>query len=153
MTTDQLKYFLSVAKHLNFTEAAREFYITQPAISHQISELEAELDVRLFNRTTRTVTLTKAGEIFLDDAKLFLSLHEKTQNKMSVLKAGSNLSLTIGYLSGPCKTFLPDLIHDYHHMHSQVDIKLYRFNTLDIQTSMQHGDCDIYFSEKTAPVK
>ena len=40
MNSDQLKYFLAVARHLNFTEAAKDFYMTQPAISHQISELE-----------------------------------------------------------------------------------------------------------------
>lgn len=146
MNTEQLQYFLSVAKHLNFTEAAKDFYLTQPAISHRISELEAELGVRLFHRTTRSVTLTKAGELFLEDAKLFLSLQEKVQHKMNILKAGSNLSLTVGYLSGPCKTFLPDLMYQFHQTHPQVDIHLKRYNTLDIQLSMQNGDCDIYFS-------
>ena len=48
MHLEQLRYFLSVARHRNFTEAAREFYMTQPAITHQISALERELGAKLF---------------------------------------------------------------------------------------------------------
>ena len=72
MHLEQLRYFLSVARHRNFTEAAREFYMTQPAITHQISALERELGAKLFLRTTRNVSLTRAGELFLEDAKRML---------------------------------------------------------------------------------
>ena len=146
MNSDQLKYFLAVARHLNFTEAAKDFYMTQPAISHQISELEEELGVRLFNRTTRTVLLTKAGEMFIEDAKKFLNLQEETLHKFRAFRSESNLSLKIGYLSGPCKTFLPELINKFHRYHPQVDISLYRYGALEIQNSMARGECDIYFS-------
>lgn len=64
MHLEQLRYFLSVARHRNFTEAAREFYMTQPAITHQISALERELGTKLFLRTTRNVSLTRAGSSF-----------------------------------------------------------------------------------------
>ena len=68
MNTEQLRYFVSVARYRNFTETAREFYVTQPAVTHQISALEREVGARLFLRTTRNVSLTRAGELFLEDA-------------------------------------------------------------------------------------
>lgn len=61
MNTEQLRYFVSVARYRNFTETAREFYVTQPAVTHQISALEREVGARLFLRTTRNVSLTRAG--------------------------------------------------------------------------------------------
>jgi len=148
MNTEQLKYFLSIAKHKSFTGAARDFYMTQPAISHQIAELEKEVGIRLLNRTTRTVTLTRAGELFLEDAKKILSLQDETLHKFSILKTSGAVSLTIGYLSGPCKDFLPELIYRFRQIHPQTDVRLKRYNTLDIQTSMAKKECDIYFSLK-----
>lgn len=68
MNTTQLRCFLSVAEYLSFARAAEQLNMTQPAITHQISSLEKELDTKLFVRTTRSVTLTGAGQTFLNDA-------------------------------------------------------------------------------------
>lgn len=74
MNTTQLRCFLSVAEYLSFARAAEQLNMTQPAISHQISSLEKELDVQLFVRTTRSVTLTEEGSIFINDAKNIVKL-------------------------------------------------------------------------------
>lgn len=72
MNTVQLECFLSVAEHLNFSKASRELKITQPAVSHQIQALEEELGVKLFVRTSKSVTLTQEGILFIPDAQLIL---------------------------------------------------------------------------------
>lgn len=72
MNTVQLECFVTVAEHLNFSKASRVLKITQPAVSHQIRTLEEELDVKLFNRTSKSVTLTQEGILFLADAQLIL---------------------------------------------------------------------------------
>ena len=72
MNTIQLECFLSVAEHLNFSRASEELKITQPAVSHQIRALEDELGVKLFSRTSKSVTLTEEGIMFLPDAQLIL---------------------------------------------------------------------------------
>lgn len=72
MNTVQLECFVAVAEYLNFSKASRALKITQPAVSHQIQTLEEELDVKLFQRTSKNVTLTNEGVLFLGDARLIL---------------------------------------------------------------------------------
>ena len=64
MKSLQVIYFIDLAKTLNFTETAKHFFVSQPAISKQISALEEELGVQLFHRGQRQVTLTPAGETY-----------------------------------------------------------------------------------------
>ena len=77
MNTFQLTCFLAVAETLNFAQAAELCGITQPAITHQIHTLETELNVKLFNRTTRTVKLTQDGQTFLGDARSIVTISER----------------------------------------------------------------------------
>lgn len=72
MNTIQLECFIAVAEYLNFSRASEALKITQPAVSHQIRSLEEELDVPLFNRTSKTVSITPEGIRFLPDAELIL---------------------------------------------------------------------------------
>lgn len=72
MNTIQLECFMTVAEHLNFSRASEILKITQPAVSHQIRTLEAELGVKLFKRTSKSVSLTPEGIQFLPDADLIL---------------------------------------------------------------------------------
>lgn len=72
MNTIQLECFVAVSEHLNFSRASEELKITQPAISHQIQTLEEELGVKLFIRTSKSVSLTEEGLMFLPDAQLIL---------------------------------------------------------------------------------
>ena len=74
MNTIQLECFIAVAEHLNFSRASEELKITQPAVSHQIRTLEEELDVKLFKRTSKSVSLTPEGIQFLPDAELILKI-------------------------------------------------------------------------------
>ena len=72
MNTIQLECFIAVAEHLNFSRASEELKITQPAVSHQIQALEEELGVKLFRRTSKSVSLTQEGMMFFPDAQLIL---------------------------------------------------------------------------------
>lgn len=78
----QLTYFVAVAEQLSFSRAARKCYISQSAISHQIARLEQDLDVLLFERSTRAVALTHAGERLLPLATQMLGLESAIQAEM-----------------------------------------------------------------------
>ena len=84
MNDHQLLCFLTVSRTLNFTAAARELYCTQPALSYQIRNLEKELDLTLFTRSTTQVTLTEAGRAFVPRAE---TLYREVLNTRTALKA------------------------------------------------------------------
>lgn len=83
MNTIQLECFVTVAEYLNFSKASRALKLTQPAVSHQIQTLEKELEVKLFNRTSKNVTLTQEGILFLADAKLILKTAFSARERLS----------------------------------------------------------------------
>ena len=78
MKIEKLYYFLSVAKHLNFTRAAQECHIAQPAISEQISSLDREVGVQLFERGARSIRLTAEGEVFYQHISRFVQNYEQS---------------------------------------------------------------------------
>ncbi len=98
MQLEQLRYFLAVARHLSFTRAAESLPLSQPSLTNQIRKLERELGVALFERTTRKVHLTPAGEDFVRAAQQILNLVETAELEMhefSGLKRGRVLLGTI----------------------------------------------------------
>ena len=82
MNTVQLECFLAVAEYLNFSKAADSLKITQPAVSHQITSLENELGSRLFIRTSKNVSLTEAGLMFIEDASSIIKIASKAKNRL-----------------------------------------------------------------------
>lgn len=146
MNTEQLRHFIIAAKHLNFSEAARELYITQPALSHQISALEKELGTKLFHRSTRRVALTKSGTLFLEDAKRMLDMEEAARERIQFADSSSEISLNIAYLLAPCKSFLPAVIHQFRQLFPQVNISLVRMDAHNISDAMPREQYDLYFS-------
>ncbi len=82
MKIEKLYYFLSVAKHLNFTKAAQECHIAQPAISMQMNSLEEELGFLLFDRKSRKVKLTDAGDVFFQTISQFMKDYESSVDQL-----------------------------------------------------------------------
>lgn len=97
MNTAQLECFVSLAGTLNFVRTAEEIGLTQPAVSKQIKALEDELGVRLFNRTSRSVTLTNAGREFLPEANDMLNIFYRSRQRMISHSKQSENVVRIGY--------------------------------------------------------
>jgi DNA-binding transcriptional LysR family regulator len=92
----QLNCFLAVANYLSFGKAAQSLNISQPAITHQIKTLEEELNVKLFNRSTRLVELTLEGQAFVSDAKSMVSIAERAKMRFQNPEERPLPVLTIG---------------------------------------------------------
>lgn len=99
MNSTQLSCFLAVAETLSFAKAAERLNITQPAVTQQIRSLEDELNVRLFNRTTRSVSLTHAGIIFIRDARIILDVFERARQRFSEPAPDIRLPFVLGLRS------------------------------------------------------
>lgn len=137
MNTQQLECFVRVAEKLNFTKAAEELYISTPAVTHHIKNLEAELNTTLFIRTSKMVKLTETGAFFYSEAKDILqkmSMAEKkvkklASRKLTVLRIGCSSETELAGLERPLKKLkemFPDvypqiMIQDYFLLKSLFD--------------------------------
>ena len=101
MNTTQLECFMSVSNFLNFSRAAEQLGLTQPAVSHQINALEDELGVKLFYRTSKRVRLTQAGHLFSQYAREILSLSRMSKARLKEGQESSVVRFGIG-----CRSFL-----------------------------------------------
>ena len=101
MNTTQLECFLAVSNFLNFSRAAEQLRITQPAVSHQINTLEDELGVKLFHRTSKRVQMTQAGHLFTQYALEILSLSRTSKARLKETQQTSVMRFGIG-----CRSFL-----------------------------------------------
>lgn len=148
MNTQQLESFIQVAENLSFARTAEVLNITQSAVSRQIHSLEEELGTKLLRRSTRTVSLTPAGTLFLNDAKEIMgklqlaSLKLKSQSKSNVqiINIGctndAELSLLTGILH-TCKEQLPEVHPFLRTIQSRAILNLFI-----------HGDIDFLFGFK-----
>ncbi|WP_031464497.1 LysR family transcriptional regulator [Sciscionella sediminilitoris] len=100
METRQLQYFLVVAEELHFGRAAQRLHIVQSAVSQQVRRLERELGVTLFDRTTRTVRLTKAGDRLVPHATAVLEAQRRAREAMAQLGAPRPLPVRLGTSQG-----------------------------------------------------
>lgn len=111
MTEIQIECFLAIANHLNFARAAEELNISQPAVTHQIQTLEAELGVKLFKRSTRSVSLTTEGMYFLDDAKSMQQIMFRAKARFSKTGITEYETLSIGCSSPSQIQLLLDVLN------------------------------------------
>ena len=83
MNLRQLRIFVEVCKHKSFTAASKALYMTQPAISHVIHDLENEVGTALFERTPKNIILTSAGSLLMEKAKHLLSVFDDLEKEIA----------------------------------------------------------------------
>ncbi|HVE46308.1 MAG TPA: LysR family transcriptional regulator [Acidimicrobiales bacterium] len=110
MELRHIRAFLAVAEELHFGKAARRLHIAQPAVSQLVRGLEAEFGVMLFERTSRRVALTSAGESFLDEARELLARHEQVSERMARIGAGVLGEVGVGIVPALPPDLLPSLL-------------------------------------------
>ncbi|SMC32773.1 LysR family transcriptional regulator [Sporomusa malonica] len=145
MDIRQLRYFVAAAEHLNFTAAARHVYISPQALSQQISELESDLGVILFNRNRYSTSLTAAGEALLREAKAIIA---KTEEAIQITRqAASGISgrLKIGYLGFAEKNFLPKLIYQFRQKYPSIELSCQQLSNGAIDEALERATIDIGF--------
>lgn len=145
MELTQLKYFLTVANTLHFRKAAGKLNMTQAPLSSSIKKLEEELETKLFERTSRSVKLTLAGEFFRKEAESILERAEQAKRKLKKLQEDSSSHISIGYNEPSLNTFLPSFL-----ARSRKETKVFFPQMRELETSQQlallrSGELDIGF--------
>ena len=123
VTSRQLSVFAAVAKHLSFARAAEELHLSQPAVSMQIKDLEAAVELPLFERAGRSVRLTMPGEYLLVYARRVLATLREAQTVMKSLRGVEAGRMTIGMVS-TAEYFVPRLLARFHAEHPAVEMRL-----------------------------
>ena len=125
MEIRHLRYFCVLADQLHFTKAALLLNVAQPALSHQIKQLEDELGTALVERTNRRVRLTEAGEVFLGRATRILEQIDQATRETARVGQGDAGSLVIGVVSTAVCSVLPELLRSFRREspHISIDIR------------------------------
>lgn len=129
MELRHLRYFVAVAEELHFGRAAHRLHMTQQPLSRQISNLEAELNVQLFHRTKRTISLTEAGESFLQAARKILAQTEGAITAARRVSRGETKQLQLGFTGPILNRVFPKLIGQLKHRFPEINLGLRRLPT------------------------
>jgi LysR family transcriptional regulator, transcriptional activator of the cysJI operon len=138
----RLKVFYTVAKRLNFTKAAEELCITQPAVSKHIQEIESYYKVRLFERNGNKIRLTKAGGVLLHYCNQIFALYGNLQYELNTLTETHNGLLRIGASTTIAQYLLPPVLADFHKRYSEIKVTLTISNTEQIEQALKNNEID-----------
>lgn len=129
MNFNKLKYFIAVADEQNITKAAKKLYIAQPSLSQCIRSIEDEMGIELFTRGKSSMTMTRAGKIYYQWAKLTLESVRRLENDLAEIKSGVNRQLDVGTSWQRSAFLLPESIIDFYKRCPSCNIKIHE--TLD----------------------
>ncbi|MEN3534996.1 LysR family transcriptional regulator [Microbispora sp. ZYX-F-249] len=145
MELQQLRYVVAVAETSNFTRAAEHCRVVQSALSHQIAALERELGARLFERTSRRVRLTPAGEAFLPAARECLEAADRARAEVAVAGGEIRGRLAVGAVPTVTAVDLPVVLRDYCLRHPRVRITLTSAGSGELADRVRQGGVDVAF--------
>lgn len=142
ITIRQLQVFESVARHLNYTRAAEELHLTQPAVSMQVRQLEQSVGIPLFEQIGRKIYRTRAGEIMLGHARTIQDHLTLAKREMDELKGVDSGQLSIGVVS-TINYFAARLLAAFSRQHPKVDIRLDVTNRETILRKLESNEPDL----------
>lgn len=143
MELRQLRYFLMVAETLHFGRAAEQLHISQQPLSFQIKQLEDELGVKLFERTTRSVELTPAGEAMLVEVRAGLSRIERGVEVAQSIARGERGKLMLGYTINTLCNIMPPIIRMFRERFPLIELVLLELTPPVLELQLLNEDIDI----------
>lgn len=143
MSNFRLQVFCSVAKNLSYTKAAQELDITQPAITKHIHELETQYKVRLFERMGNKITLTHAGEVFLNHCIDILHGYSRLDFDMNILHGDYSGNLRIGASTTIAQYVLPTILAKFTSKFPDIKISLVSGNSDEIEKELLNHHIDL----------
>ena len=137
-----LRYFVAVAEELHFGRAALRLHLAQPPLSQQIRRLEEMLGYPLFERTSRSVSLTAAGAVFLERAQRTLRNVQRDIDETRSIGRGEVGSLHVGFVGSAMLTTLPAIFRAYREAYPSVRLHLHESFTARVMEGLQNGTLD-----------
>jgi DNA-binding transcriptional LysR family regulator len=143
MDIRQLHYFLEVAREGSFSKASQNLHLSQPTLSKMVKTMEEELDVLLFNRSTRWIELTDAGELVLNHAQMIMKSIDNLNSAIAELKNIKQGKLKIGLPPLIGASFFPKIIGEFHNLYPNIDIQLLEYGGKMVEKGLLEGSIDL----------
>ena len=143
MELRHLRYFLAVGEALNFTKAAARLRVAQPALSRQIQDLEDEIGVDLLHRSSRGVTLTAEGKLFLEEVRELLKHADESIERVRALARGEYGELHIGYAPVPSTEILPPTLAAFQKAVPRVKVLLHDLSSDELIAGLRNGTLEL----------
>jgi DNA-binding transcriptional LysR family regulator len=147
MADRRLQVFHAVAKHLSFTKAAEALFMTQPAVTFQIRQLEEHLNMRLFDRAHGRISLTPAGAVALEYAERILALSSELDTRLKEMSGQVAGPLLIGASTTIAEFLLPQVLGEFKARHPAVVPRLFVANSEAVQARIAERTLDLGFIE------
>jgi DNA-binding transcriptional LysR family regulator len=140
-----VRSFIAVAQERNFARAAKRLNVSQPALSQTIIQLEESLGFPIFERTTRSVALTPAGELVLANALSFDESVDRFYGEIRALQSSMRNELRVGFMIGTAAQFIPAIVREFERARPDAAICLKEFDFSDPSAGLRDGtvDCGI----------
>lgn len=145
MELRHLRAFIAVAEEMHFGRAAERLHLSPPPVSLAIKELELELGLRLFERTSRRIALTREGLAMLRDARNIVARTDAMRLHASTVSTGLSGSLAVGFISTAAYSFLPEALRRFNSDYPDVRLSLHEQSTDRILVDLDAGGLDIGF--------
>jgi LysR family transcriptional activator of glutamate synthase operon len=142
----QLRYAEAVARHRHFTRAAEELHVAQSALSHQIRRLEEELGAELFERTSRTVIVTEAGESVAERARAVLAQVDGLHDEVDELRGLVRGRISVGATLPAGEIDVPSVLVGFSETYPGIEINLYEGTAGDMRGYLEEDRVDAAFS-------
>lgn len=143
MEMRRLRSFIAVAEELNFRRAAERLHVAQPALSRQIQDLEASLQLRLFARDRRQVSLTAAGTILLEKARAIVCQMADLNSTARRLRGDARPRLRVGFISLVAYELLPAILQRFREGHPEVEVDVSEFLVMEQFEPLHSGRFDV----------
>ncbi|QAR34285.1 LysR family transcriptional regulator [Geovibrio thiophilus] len=153
MDFKQIEAFVYVAKYKSFSRAAEKLLLSQPTISTHISTLEEQLGVKLFDRLSKEVILTEAGQVFYPYAVDILDLRERSQEAIKEFLNEISGHLHIGYSTVPAEFILPEVIRKFKEEYPKTFFTLDINGTQNVVQRLSDGILDLAIVARKIPKK
>lgn len=142
----KLRYFAVLAEELHYGRAADRLCITQPPLSAAIKSLEDELDVRLFERTSRAVRLTPAGEAYLSEVRIVLDALTKADRVAQTAEQGATGHLTVGFGGSLIFRGIAEIIENFSSQFPRIEIELIEMPQTELLENLKSKHLDVGFT-------
>ena len=139
MELRHLRYFVAVAEEQNVTRAAARLHVSQPPLSRQIRDLEDELGVPLFARSAKSVRLTEAGRVFLDEARAVLRRADEAVGTVRAIANGSGGKIHVGYAPSLTVEILPAALREFERTTPGARVSLHDLSTEEMLARLRDG--------------